>query len=282
MLPSTAVQAIVRGAFPGPSRRRVIHHIGDIDMNRNRRTTATIATSAAFAMLAAAPALGSTLTWSGTNLGGWYPGGADNGTSTVGNIQKGVTFLPNSAGVKISGTFDISGMASGAALGFGLVDANLADTGGSVWQSGAYIYIAKLANSTINIGTSDGNLGGSLTTAQTNIGSVGVIDFTLIIQQGSMTLTSSLFTGEVSGSYGSIKTLNNASNTWASGTQTYNYDEFAFGAYVHGWLWPNNTDPLSSGYNTLSWNLTATAIPGSGLAAIGTLGLAGVARRRRR
>jgi hypothetical protein len=182
-------------------------------------------------------------------------------------------------------------MASGAALGFGLVDANLADTGGSVWQSGAYIYIGKFGNGNVIVGTSDGNLFGDLTNAQRNVGkwngsdpstNITEVDFTLIIQQGLMTLTSSLFTGEVSGSYGTIKTLNNASNTWANGTQTYNYDEFAFGAYVHGWLWPNNTDPLSPGFNTLSWNLTATAIPGSGLAAIGTLGLAGVARRRRR
>ncbi len=238
--------------------------------------------AAAVSVAGSASASWSPVSWTGSNQVGWYPvGDAQNIQYTnslgQGNIQTGVTYQPNTAGVYMTGTFDISGMAEGAALGFGLVDKYLASTGGYVWQSGAYIYIAKLANGNVNIGTSDGNLGGNLTNSQATVGgNITSVDFALTIQGGIMSLTSSLFSGTLTGSYGTITTLNNTYNGWGPGTPpaySYNYPEFNSGAYVHGWNFPNEAN------NALSWNITTVPAPGA-LALLGVAGLAGGRRRR--
>ena len=123
----------------------------------------------------------------------------------------------------------------------------------------------------VKIGTSDGNLGGEIVADATNVGLKNIIDFSMTIYDNQITLTSSLFAGTKSRSYGVIKTLNNAYG--------YTWDEFAEGAYLGGNLWGTG----SFGFNVVASPIVATPVPAPGailLAGLGT-SVVGWLRRRR-
>ena len=172
-------------------------------------------------------------------------------------------FNPNTDGTTISGTIDLTNMADGDVETFGLIDKKQFDDGGSVWQSGAYIYIYKTATD-VKVGTSDGNLGGEITTDATFVGDVSSVDFVMTIYNGQIELTSSLFAGTKTRTYGTVKTLNNAYG--------YAWDEFEYGAYLGGCVWPEST---------VGFDVTATnAIPEPTTMAL--LGLGALVFRKRK
>ena len=154
--------------------------------------------------------------------------------SITGYYQTNITgyFMPNTNETIISGTLDISGLAAGAVEMFGLIDKQLYDNSGYTFMSGAYIYVYKTATD-VKIGTSDGNLGGEITSNASSVGATNTVDFTLAIFNNNIELTSSLFTGTKTSTYGTVKTLNNAYG--------YVWDEFEFGAYLAGNAYPDST-----------------------------------------
>jgi hypothetical protein len=185
---------------------------------RKMKSQLTVLSVLAAVLTACSVCKATTVTWSGTATG-YYQNNTD------------YYFNPNTDGTTISGTIDVTGMAVGDVEMFGLVDKKHKDNGGSVWQSGAYIYIYKMASG-VKIGTSDGNVGGELTTNATNVGAVNVIDFSMLIQNGSMDLTSSLFAGTKTTPYGAVKTYY---------APAYECNEFEYGAYLGGCVWPSST-----------------------------------------
>ena len=175
-----------------------------------------IVSAALLAILVAAGSVqASTIAWSGT-ASGYY------------HSNTSASFDPNGTGTTISGTLDITSLSDGAVEMFGLIDKKLMDSGGYMWQSGAYMYVYK-KDGDVKIGTSDGNYYNEIVADGTWVGAVDEIDFSLTIFNQQITLTSSLFTGTKTRSYGVVKTLNNASG--------YAWDEFEEGAYLGGSLW---------------------------------------------
>jgi len=156
-----------------------------------------------------------------------------------------ITCDPNNAPVIFTGTIDVSSMINGNVAFIGLLDKGLLASGKTGYQSGAYIYVYKMANGKLRIGPTDGNMGGEI--VQTFIDHDAPIGGTFNI---SMTISTGNISLSVDGgptltdTYGDVKVLNNAP---ANGY--YEWNEFANGA-VLGW------DNYLS--NTMPYNLSVT------------------------
>lgn len=179
-----------------------------------------------------------------------------------------IAVYPENAPVTLSGTINVSSiMSSGGAVLIGLYDAGLLQAGGVGYQSGAYLYIAKVSGNLI-LGTSDGNVSAEvvqkfLTVTPAEIPASNVFNVIFTVNSGADPATcadniSSVPAGstgcmylEVSGfasgattrttedSYGGIKRRNSnygSGNPDAFYDGTYTYSEFASpaGALV-GW-----------------------------------------------
>ncbi len=216
---------------------------------------------ALFCIGSAATSNAAIINWSGTA-----------GYSSLANTH--AIFDPNGAGTTITGTIDLSGVAIGEVVMFGLIDKTLQDSAGYTWQSGAYAYFYK-AGTQLKIGPSDGNLNGAIISGTAGTAKAvpyqDVVPFTLHVHAGAISLESPLLATPLNWTYGSIKTLNNAYG--------YAWNEFADGAYLGGSPW------LYLG-GTVEWDLTAaegTPVPdlASTLLLFGTA-LTGIAAVRRR
>jgi MYXO-CTERM domain-containing protein len=209
------------------------------------------------ATLLALPALGhaATINWSGTATG-WY------------HQNTSAYFLPNTVGTTITGTLDISNLSVGDVEMFGLIDKRLYDTGGYMWQGGAYVYIHKNSATTMRIGVTDGNLGGEIISQWHTLTTMSV-PFVFTVHDGLMSLTSDLFAGTLTRPYGIIKTLNNAYG--------YAWDEFQYGAYLGGSLYAGGPTGRSVTFDVSATN----AIPEPAMLTLLALGALGVACRRR-
>jgi hypothetical protein len=200
--------------------------------------------------------------------------------TTSGQYQRGVNtsavFDPNGLGTTITGTLDLTNMALGDVMMFGLIDKKFTDSGGDTWQSGAYGYFYKKAvtgTNQLRVGVSDGNLNGAVIsgTAGTAVYVTyqNTIDFVLHVQGGTMTLSSSALSSPLSWNYGTIKTLNNVN--------AYAWAEFADGAY----LGYSNYAPTggTTGFNVSAAPAVVPIPAAFWLLGSGLLGLIGIRRK---
>lgn len=133
---------------------------------------------------------------------------------------------PNSAAVTFTGTINVNPMPVGSVALLGLVDKGLLETGSTGYQSGAYLYVYRKTDSTVIIGTSDGNDNGELVQNGITYGlDDGSFNIVLTIHNGKVGVTVDGGAPNI-GDYGEVKTLNQVGE--------YAGDEFATGAYV-GW-----------------------------------------------
>lgn len=197
------------------------------------------------------------VTWQGTTFG-WDH---DN-TSAY--------FDPNRTGTTITGTLNITNLAVGGVEMFGLIDKKHKDSGGYMSQSGAYLYLSKTPDGVL-MGTSDGTLSYGIPADATNVGAINVVDFTLTVHNGMIELTSSLFAGTKSRSYGVVKTLYNMFG--------YGWDEFAEGAYLGGCLYPQDS---SVDFDVTAGPAAAVPLPAGAWMGLSLIVGIGIVRRIRR
>lgn len=134
---------------------------------------------------------------------------------------------------------------------------------------GALLDNATLANEAVN-SSSVYALGSGITLRRTPLGSPNQ-------NRGELTFASDPSPAHLTAQQRAAWKLSNDWNMAASG--------FLFGALIENTFKMSNGDRLSFTQGATSggyWGIAPSAVPGTGLAAIGTLGLAGLAGRRRR
>lgn len=156
-----------------------------------------------------------------------------------------ITCTPDTTPTTFTGTLNVANMSVGDVAFIGLLDKGLMGTGNTGYQSGAYLYAFKNTAGNIIVGPTDGNLGGEIVQITTNvpIPADNLLDVSLTIDGAADPTLCAKPTGSGSGgvgcmsvtveglpaisdSYGSVKTLNNAT--------LYSHTEFSLGAYP-GW-----------------------------------------------
>ncbi len=137
---------------------------------------------------------------------------------------------PENTPTVFTGTIDVSTMVSGSVSYIGLIDKKHMEDGKTGYQSGAYIYIYKMANGKFRIGPTDGNLNGEIIQVffDYDAPADNIFDIVMTISDGSISVAVDGNTPLVD-TYGDVKVLNNDP---ARGL--YAWDEFQYGAYP-GW-----------------------------------------------
>ncbi len=154
-----------------------------------------------------------------------------------------ITCMPETTPVNFAGTLDVAAMNKGDVAFIGLLDKGLMASGDKGYQSGAYLYLLKLNDTTLRIGPTDGNQGGGGEIIQTYFQIPIPADMTLDVDftiDGTVDPTTCGGAASDAGcisvtaegqtridSYGFVKKLFNTPPLYA-------HDEFSLGAYP-GW-----------------------------------------------
>jgi hypothetical protein len=155
----------------------------------------------------------------------------------------GITCSPETTPTVLDGTLNVANMSVGDVAYLGLIDQGLLASGGSGYQSGAYLYLFKNTATSVRVGPTDGNLGGEIVQTFVDLPIPGdnTLDVNITIDgaadpnscasgavganaTGCVSITAEGQTR--TDSYGQIKTLNNSG--------AYTHSEFSQGARP-GW-----------------------------------------------
>ena len=177
-------------------------------------------------------------TWRLRQMGNPAPAGTSHSQQWA---QPQILCMPETTPVAFAGTLDVTNMGNGDVAMLGLLDKGLMAAGSSGYHSGAYFYLLKLNATTLRVAPTDGNLGGEIyqTFVDVAVPADNTLDVSFTIDgtadpatcasgalgaspQGCVRVQAES-SPVISDSYGSVKTLNNAS--------PYAHNEFANGAY---------------------------------------------------
>ena len=199
-------------------------------------------------------------TWRLRQMGNPAPTGASHSQQWA---QPQILCLPETTPVAFAGTLDVTNMGSGDVAMLGLLDKGLMAAGSSGYHSGAYFYLLKLNATTLRVAPTDGNLSGEIYQIFVDVAvpadNTLDVSFTIDGTADPATCASGALGASpqgcvrvqaesspvISDSYGSVKTLNNAS--------PYAHNEFANGAYP-GW---DDFGTALVGYNLTTTGCTA-------------------------